>query len=227
MKKNNLLIVDDEKKILHLLKEGLEQYKNKFQIAFTTNITQAKEIIDKFKVTTVLTDVKMPGGTGIDLLLYLKNNHPDVRVIIMTGYGNDDIKRSVLYSGAYAYISKPIEIKQLGRILINSFENTEKDDFIKNLSLFELLQFMNLSRYTGSVIVTATGDKKGVIFLVKGEIVKAEDGTRKNVDALTEIVSWKNSEISSAEFNKEISNKPIGSMQSILMILAKKVDESS
>lgn len=225
MKKKNLLIVDDDKKFLIFLKTALEKYKSKFQIAFAHSITKAKEIIDSFQVDTVLTDVKMPGGSGIDLLLFLRKNHPNIKVIIMTAYGDEELKRSVLYSGAYAFLPKPIEIQNLGRVITNSFEDSKTDNFLKNISLMEILQFMNLSRYTGSLVVTAPGNKKGIIHLITGEIVEASQKDNKNIKALINMASWEKAEFSSVEIDKDVPQIPIGSMQSILMHVAKIIDE--
>ena len=225
--KKNVLIVDDEKEILRSLNYSFEKYKSKFQVAYASNIEKAKEVIDSFRVDTVVTDVKMPGGSGIDLLLHLRKTNPLIKVIIMTGYGDPEMKRSVLYSGAFAYFDKPLDNEELGKAIIRSFEHDTKDDFLKNLSLLEILQFMSLSRYTGSVIVRTTKKEAGYIHMVSGQVVSAETKEESGVHAISQMVLWKNPEINSVKLQNVDQTEPIGNMQSILMQVAKIVDEMS
>ncbi len=226
MKKSNVLIVDDEKDLLYTLKEALEPYKGKLQLAFATNISKAREIINNFPVDVIVTDVKMPGGTGIDLLLNIRKKYPNVKVIIMTGYGDEDMKRSVLYQGAAAFLEKPFEPRQLVRVILDIISQKPNEDFLQKTTIMELLQYMNLSHYTGSIVLKSALNQQGHIHIHRGQIVEAETGPLKGLEAVTRMVSWKRPEITTVELPSNVPLTPIGSMQSILMHAAKIIDES-
>jgi CheY-like chemotaxis protein len=226
MKKKNVLIVDDDKDVLLVLKDGLEEYKDKFQTAFADNIHKAKEIISKFEVSTVVTDVKMPGGSGVDLLLFLRKWHPKIKVIIMTGFADEEIKRSVLKGGAFAFFKKPLDLAKLGKTILESFDE-KKSDILNVLSLPDILQFMALGKYFGSILVTGPDNLKGRILVKDGKFMEANvEGKIFNLDAVVIMLSWENPEIVSAPTPEDIPNEPFGSIQGILMKASKILDES-
>src|SRR5262249_44417246 len=70
-----------------------------------------------------LLDIKMPDITGIDVLKVLKNTHPDMVVIMMTGYSETDYAIDALNHGATAYLQKPANIEQIKSLLKQAIEH--------------------------------------------------------------------------------------------------------
>ena len=68
---------------------------------------------DAAEIGLVLLDIKLPDMNGADVLEYIKNRHPDIKVIICSGYARDDIDRNFLALGADEFIQKPFTIAEL------------------------------------------------------------------------------------------------------------------
>jgi DNA-binding NtrC family response regulator len=100
-----ILIVDDEEEILHLLRRNFEL--EGYEVITTTDPFQAVEMTAEQLYNLVLTDIKMPGMSGIELLREVKRLNPLANVIIMTGYSNMSNVVDCLGSGAVDYFVKP------------------------------------------------------------------------------------------------------------------------
>ena len=106
-----ILIVEDEAKMLrvlhlHLTDEG-----------FTTHPAADAEtglkILNREKIDLVVTDFKLPGMSGLELLPKAKAARPDVPIIMITAYGDAETKRQALEKGAEALLTKPIDFGTL------------------------------------------------------------------------------------------------------------------
>lgn len=106
-----ILIVDDQFGIRILLNEVLHKagYKT-FQAA---NGIQALEILNNDSPDLVLLDMKIPGMDGIEILKRMKAVNPDIRVIIMTAYGELDMIQEAKDLGAMTHFAKPFDIDDI------------------------------------------------------------------------------------------------------------------
>ena len=97
-----ILIIDDEKSILDLLSVVFK--KEGYSVFTSISAAKALELIDKEDIDLVLTDIKLPQMSGLDILKYVQENRPDVPVIMITAYGT--IKQAVqaFKQGAFDYV---------------------------------------------------------------------------------------------------------------------------
>ena len=102
---HTLLIVDDENQILEALSKLFS--KSGYVVSLARGAEEAQKILEHTEIEVVLTDVKMPERSGIELLEWIKKNHPMTEVIIMTGYASVEDVVSALKEGAYDYLIKP------------------------------------------------------------------------------------------------------------------------
>ncbi|MFH1135677.1 MAG: response regulator [Pseudomonadota bacterium] len=100
-----LLIVDDEEEILNMLRRNLEL--EGYDVTVTTKPQEAVALMKAELFNLVLTDIKMPGMSGIDLLRELKSINPLANIIMMTGYSSMSNVVDCLGSGAVDYFVKP------------------------------------------------------------------------------------------------------------------------
>ncbi len=116
----NILIVDDEKGILDLL--SLVFQKQGYGVLTAMNAEKALAMIDHDGPDLVLTDIKLPGKSGMEILSHVKKTKPGLPVIMITAYGT--IKQSVnaLKAGAMDYIVKPFDIEELQIIVEQGLE---------------------------------------------------------------------------------------------------------
>jgi DNA-binding NtrC family response regulator len=111
MKRTTVLLVDDEAEFVTTLAERLEL--RGLEVTVATECEEAIQLVERARPQVVVTDVKMPGMGGLDLLRFVKSRHPEIEVILLTGHGStqDGIKGMRL--GAFDYLMKPVKIEDL------------------------------------------------------------------------------------------------------------------
>lgn len=109
--KGKILIVDDQFGIRILLNEVLQ--KEGYETYQAANGVQALEIVTKHAPDLVLLDMKIPGMDGIEILKRMKVIDKDIRVIIMTAYGELDMIQEAKDLGAMTHFAKPFDIDDI------------------------------------------------------------------------------------------------------------------
>ncbi|ACI22075.1 MULTISPECIES: sigma-54-dependent transcriptional regulator [Thermodesulfovibrio] len=107
-----ILIVDDEPDMLKLLSMILRE-KTPYEITTTNNPIEAVELAKKGDFDLVITDLKMPGLDGLQLLEEVKKRDEDVPVIIITAYGTIDAATEAIEKGGFDFITKPFKKEQI------------------------------------------------------------------------------------------------------------------
>jgi CheY-like chemotaxis protein len=113
-----ILVVDDEPDVEHLFRQ---QFRRDLRSGrFTMEFAQsAHEALDRIAVVTdqslilILSDINMPGMSGLELLPKAKAARPDVPIIMITAYGDAETKRKALERGAESLLTKPIDFVML------------------------------------------------------------------------------------------------------------------
>jgi len=108
-----LMIVDDEETLTFSLYQTFKIVSPDYEVDTAASGEEAAEKLRKVNYDLVITDISMPGMSGIELLDYIKANFPGTEVIVMTAYGSEEKKEEAMQSGAQYYIEKPFEIKEL------------------------------------------------------------------------------------------------------------------
>jgi CheY-like chemotaxis protein len=155
---------------------------------------EALQLLKQNRVDLVISDIRMPDINGLDLLVRVKKEYPETKVIIMTAYGSSDVQREANQRGSLFYIEKPFEISDIRKIIIDLIGR--KKGFqgrMVGLQLTDIIQMNCLSRLTTALIVTQDRDK-GVIYFNEGEVVHAECGSQKGTEAFYRILSWQEGE---------------------------------
>ncbi len=106
-----ILIVDDEPNMLHMLRAVLSR--DGFETECADSGQKALELASKEKFDFILSDVRMPGMDGMQLLEDLRERGMDTIVIIMSAYGNVELALEAMRKGAYDYISKPFKTDEV------------------------------------------------------------------------------------------------------------------
>ncbi|MFW5958170.1 MAG: response regulator [Desulfosalsimonas sp.] len=106
-----ILLVDDEEEFVTTLAERLEI--RSFKAKSATSGKQALEIMEKQSFDVAVLDVKMPGMDGLQLMERIKDRHPGLPVLLLTGYGAASEGENGMSKGAYDYLMKPVDIEEL------------------------------------------------------------------------------------------------------------------
>ncbi|WP_059104162.1 response regulator [Shouchella shacheensis] len=112
---SKVLIVDDQYGIRVLLNEVLQ--KDGYVLYQAANGEEALEVQESEKISMVLLDMKIPGMDGIEILKRMKQNDPDIKVIMMTAYGELNLINEALEHGALTHFSKPFDIDDVRGVI--------------------------------------------------------------------------------------------------------------
>ncbi len=124
MEKIKLMLVDDEERFLATTKKLIE--KKGIEVLTAQSGGEAINIISNNNVHVVILDVKMPGLDGISTLKWIKQLHPLTEVIMLTGHATVESSIEGLKTGAYDYLTKPIDINFLVEMSEAAYEKKQK-----------------------------------------------------------------------------------------------------
>ena len=122
---SKILIVEDEESIRRVLKKILSEEDKSHEIVEAENGIEALNFIKKNQLDLIISDIKMPKVDGIEVLAYVKNNNPDVPVIMISGHGDLDLAVDCMKKGAYDYISKPPDLNRLLTTVRNALDRNK------------------------------------------------------------------------------------------------------
>jgi putative two-component system response regulator len=110
-KREKILIVDDDEAIRQLLQQILER--EGYTTDLASDAEEAIELLSKQIVDLVISDVAMPGKSGIQLLEEIKTTHPNVPILMISGISTKKTAESIISMGAYDFLLKPFQKKQV------------------------------------------------------------------------------------------------------------------
>lgn len=122
-----LLLVDDEKDFVQTLSERLKLRQFPSEIAYDGE--QALKLTDEEDMEVMILDLKMPGIDGFEVLKKIKATKPHIEVIILTGHGSEQDRKTCMDLGAFAYLQKPADIDLITATMKEAYEkiNTQRD----------------------------------------------------------------------------------------------------
>lgn len=195
MKKNKILLVDDEKNILRLVSATLRE--KGYEVETAQLFEEAVEKFGRDSYNLVLTDLKLPGKSGIELLDYIKSREPEVPVIMMTAFGTIENAVEAMKKGAFNYLTKPVNPDEL---LTVSHEAMEKFALRKeNISLKAALK----QKHIFSNII-GRSQKMQEIF----DVIRLVSNTQSNVLIVGESGTGKELVARAVHYNSGRAGKP-------------------
>ena len=177
----NVLVVDDEPSIRRLTEKELASPRRR--ITTTGSVKEALAVFSRDTYDIVLLDMRLPDGTGLDLLAQFQDMAPEVQVVVLTGYGEVDNAVKAMKMGAYDYIAKPYALDRLIMLMEKAWQRTR-------LQRENRLLRRTRSDETAPTLVGQSAALENIRFLI-GKVAPArvpvlltgESGTGKNVVA--------------------------------------------
>jgi len=114
----NVLIVDDEQDIRELLGVTLKRIKISSKSA--ENLEQARRLLDREQFDLCITDMRLPDGSGLDLVKFIARHYPQMPVAMLTAYGSVDLAIDALKAGAFDFLTKPVDLARLRELIHNA-----------------------------------------------------------------------------------------------------------
>ncbi|SDH86582.1 two-component system, NtrC family, response regulator PilR [Pseudomonas flavescens] len=126
MNRQRALIVDDEPDIRELLEITLGRMKLDTRSA--RNVKEARDWLAREPFDLCLTDMRLPDGTGLDIVQHIQQRHPQTPVAMITAFGSLDTAINALKAGAFDFLTKPVDLGRLRELVTTALRLREGDD---------------------------------------------------------------------------------------------------
>jgi two-component system, NtrC family, response regulator PilR len=124
MSKPTVLVIDDERDIRELLSITLGRMGLVVETA--SNVTEAKQRLSESRYALCFTDMNLPDGNGLEIIELIAAKYPETPVAMITAYGNVDAAVTALKAGAFDFVSKPVDINMLRRLVQTAMRLAEE-----------------------------------------------------------------------------------------------------
>lgn len=125
----SILIVDDHAGMRKTLQDILEDESYRVQIA--SSGAEAIEMCHQQRFDIILMDVRMPGLNGVEAFRRIKNFSEGTRVIMMSAYSVDELKREALEEGAIAFLQKPVDVEKVLTLIKETEQRQQHSDLVE------------------------------------------------------------------------------------------------
>lgn len=124
----NLLVVDDEFYAVKGITQGMDwSQMNISQVFEAFNVDEAKQRFAQTQIDLVICDIEMPSSSGLDLLEWIKEFHPQTETIFVTGHADFSYARTALHLGSFDYLLKPINNDELQSVVGRALQKLDSD----------------------------------------------------------------------------------------------------
>ncbi|MFP8894981.1 MULTISPECIES: response regulator transcription factor [Chryseobacterium] len=164
-----ILIVEDNSRVSSLLKRGLES--QQYQVYISEDAEDAIVLLNKITFDLAITDIMLPKMSGIDLCKLIKQQYPDLPIIMLTALGTIDEKIEGFDAGADDYMVKPFEIRELYvriKAILQRRSIKNKEAYLNDLEYYDLKIDKKFNRVfrNGAEIELTPKEFKLLVFLV-------------------------------------------------------------
>lgn len=194
MTMKKVLIVDDEEDMLWMLQRNLDSGIPNIETFAAQSGNEALDILNANEINLVITDINMPGMSGLELLTEVSSKWPNTKVIIMTAYPSNAFENKARKEGAVQFVEKPFDIQDMRKIVeeaLHTKTNKQKSD---GIDLVDIIQFNGLAMAT-SALKISKGDEEGMIYFREGKVVHAQFGEYTNEEAFFKIIETKGADL--------------------------------
>lgn len=185
MKKPLILFIDDEPIILSSCRRIFASYDYEMDTASSGEEGLEKAMARDFDI--VITDLKMPGIGGIEVLDRLHKDRPGTTVVVFTGYANVETARQALKSGAFDYVPKPFTPDEIREVVKNAIEARQSGKQAKMLDLMAIVSH-ELKSPVSAMHTTASTLYKGYFGKLDPNQMKTIETIIRNCEYLEDII---------------------------------------
>src|SRR6478735_10478604 len=117
-------IIDDDKSIRWVFEKALARTDMEFKTF--SSVAEALNALEREQPQVVVSDIRMPNGSGLDFLSEIKQKYPDIPVIIMTAYSDLESAVAAFQGGAFEYLAKPFDVDQAIEIIRRAVDESTR-----------------------------------------------------------------------------------------------------
>jgi CheY-like chemotaxis protein len=207
-----VLIVDDSDVIIKTLQACLKPYHTQFEPIFAQNGLEAMSILEAHSISVVVTDIQMPVVDGLVLLALIRERFPDMPCIVMTSYGDDELKELV-DAEIFRFLEKPVQVKQLVEAITAALNASLNKKIVPKTKKIPIRDFLNLiaaKKKTCVFKIIPDEGSSGYLYFYEGDIQNAVCGGKKGEAAIFKILALEKAKI---VFSKPPSARGVKSLK--------------
>lgn len=227
-----LLLVEDCPVTAMLIERSIMHDLPSCRVLWARTVEEASMRAGALPVALFIVDIGLPDGSGLDFLWNMSIEHPLARAIVMTATPLVEHQMSSAALGVLHFLEKPLKISSLlakvRAALAAEHLNETQEEFralLKNVSPVDILQLKCLTA-ASTVVEFHSQAQVGWVRLDDGEIVDAEAGSLRGMDALFQIVTWKRGNVSERPPHGNLERTIHGNFESLIMEAAQRQDEA-
>ena len=226
MTARRIVLVDDEEALAWSLSSRLTRAYPHYRVETANDGETALALIGDSPIDLLIADIRMPGMSGIDLVLAVRNRLPKLPVIVMTAFKSVDI--TSIHAGPFTgFLEKPFEFERLREQVDEALALRPATGFSGAISvqtLPDIVQLYVLSSATGLLAVKNDGIE-GRVFFAQGSILHAVTPTSIGDEAFYEIMMWSTGEFSMRTGATSPERSVHSNWQELLMESVRRIDE--
>jgi DNA-binding NarL/FixJ family response regulator len=221
----DVLIVEDEDGLRESLVEGLGAALGAALVTGVRSAEDAEVLVEVQAPRVVLSDLRLPGKDGVQLLVDVRRRFPSVRFVFMSAHPTAEARSRAAELGI-EFLHKPFQLHDCVAAVESALDDEQFSGTIGGVSLVDLLQVLNMGRRTAAVQVTRRG-RGGEIHFADGEIVHAAVGKLVGLEAFNELMTWRGGTFSARPTAEAPAHTIRDGFNSILLDAFRVLDEAT
>jgi DNA-binding response OmpR family regulator/predicted regulator of Ras-like GTPase activity (Roadblock/LC7/MglB family) len=185
-----ILIVEDEENLNWSIVNSLR--KDGYLVQGVMNGAEAIRTLQTGGYDVVISDLKMPGADGFELLQWLRMYRPGTRLIMVTAFGSASTRNQALEGGVVSYLEKPFDLHTLKEELRRLLQQTGFSANLDSFDLLDVIQIITMSRKSIALLVNTGLEERGILRFQAGELIWAEYGILRGEEAFFALAAHKN-----------------------------------
>jgi DNA-binding response OmpR family regulator/predicted regulator of Ras-like GTPase activity (Roadblock/LC7/MglB family) len=198
-----ILVVEDEENLNWSIVNSLR--KDGYFVRGVMNGAEAIRILWSEEYDVVISDLKMPGADGFELLQWIRAHRQKTRLIMVTAFGSASTRNQALEGGVVSYLEKPFDLHTLKEELRRLLQQTGFSANLDSFDLLDVIQIITMSRKSIALLVNTGLEERGVLRFQGGELIWAEYGSLRGEEAFFALAAHKNGVVIHQPWNEQIT----------------------
>jgi CheY-like chemotaxis protein len=153
----------------------------------------------------VISDMQLPDADGFDLLQWIRTYCPQTRMVMLAPANMPGARTRALENGAVGYVEKPVDLRLLKVEVRRLLQQTGFSASLASFDLLDVIQIVNMSRKSISLVVHTGLEEQGMLGFQQGELIWAEYGTLRGEEAFFALAAHKNGTVTQQQWDDRIA----------------------
>ena len=198
-----ILVVDDDENLNRSVVNSLR--KDGYFVHGVNSGAEAIRSLWTEAYDVVISDLKMPGPDGFELLQWLRSYCPNTRMIMVAPVGSAITRTQALEGGVVSYLEKPLDVHVLKQELRRLLQQTGFSASLDSFDLLDVIQIITMSRRNIALLINTGLEEQGTLRFQGGELVWAEYGILRGEEAFFALAAHKNGTVIHQPWNEQIT----------------------